>query len=292
MSKFTLTLVTIASLAKVAPAVLAKDAAADFETGRIAYLNGAKRLIALTEKVGAAEASSLLKKAGVAEHTVKNARQLVRVYEALVVAGHVSEEWFNDVLYMDAVAINAALAKVDAKKLAEAGVWKKSVKSASVECQLVAETGMTHAERLAFAERQEKKAKEAAAHVAPAAANAEVTITPSTESAESATPTVATAAPAAATPEATVSAPAVEEVAKPTPAPEAPVKLAEKPPVNPMTEFSRAADDLEALTVAVLAKMADEVTIGTIRERLVALNRAVEEAIKVKVKSGRKSVAA
>lgn len=282
MSKNTITLVAIASLANCSAATLAKDAAADFETGRIAYLNGAKRLIALTEKVGAAEAATLLKKAGVAEHTVKNARQLVRVYEALVVPGHVTEKWFDDVLYLDAVAINSALAKRSAKELAEAGVWKKSVRSAAVECEKIAETGLTQQERLA-AEEAAEKAKAAA----PAEQSAKVEIksgpsaTPQKQ--EESKPQEAAAPAQPSKQEAAAPESRVESItpAKPTP-----------PPVNPLTEFGKAVDDVETLVVAILAKSADEVTVGTIRERLVALNRAVQTAIEAKQKAAKKSAAA
>lgn len=278
MSK--LTLVTIASLITTKAADLAKDCAADFETGRIAYLNGAKRLIALTKLVGATKAAEMLRGRGVSDSTLKNARQLVRVYDALVATELVTEEWFNDVLFLDAVAINSALAKKSVKDLDY--VWRKSVKGAAVECQLIAETGMTHSERESFAERQQKKAD---------AAKATVGVGVTAEGADS---TPGTPAPLVELP-AAGEAPGKGEVvatgaAKGKDAGTA-ATVAAKPPVNPMAEFESAADTLEQLIAAVLAKSSDEVTADRIRVRLVAINRFTEETVKVKTK-GRKSVAA
>lgn len=264
-------IITVAEAKAMKSAELAKGFVVNCEVGRKAYLTAAVMLIALTAKVGSEKATAMVKKEGATDSTVKNARQLVRVYEALVVPKHVTEEWFAAVQFMDAVAINAALAKKTAHELAY--VWKKSVKSAYGELLEVADKGMTFAEREAYAERQNKKAAEAAKSVTlMEETTSDTPVTPSAEPVVAVTPAVV---------EPVKDAKSLDAIKAPS--------TTERPPASPMAEFEDKVGQLEKLAVGIIAKFGDDVTLGRIQELLVSLNRTVSTAIEAKTKKARKA---
>jgi hypothetical protein len=282
-------IITVTEAKSVSASENSKQFVLSNERGRIAYLEAAIRLIALTSQVGAEKAADMVRKDGSPESDIKNARQLVRVYETLVEKGHVTEAWFAEIRYMDAVAINRALAVKPAKELAY--VWKRSLKSAVVECEVIAETNMTQTERTEKELAEEKAKQQAEKAAAEAAKKAAETPAPA-PAPETTAPAVETPAPATApTESATTETPAATAPAAAlSVAPEA-SKTATPPPVSPMAEFETTAEKMEKLAVGIVGKFGDDVTIETIQKRLVGLNRAVSLAIEAKQKAKAKKSA-
>src|SRR5687767_5025620 len=90
----------------------------------------AKGIIALVTVSGSeAAARSAMKAAKVSDCTVKNALQLTWAYDDVVRPGHADEKWFDQLLYVHAVAVRAALRKVGIAKVCEAGLFAKSAKA-------------------------------------------------------------------------------------------------------------------------------------------------------------------
>lgn len=188
-----------APLAMATLATHTADALAEFvvfnaNMTKVTFLNVGKGLFTLEAKVGRDEAKKLLGK-GVTEHTLKNARQAVNVWESVVSPGHADEAWFDQLTFMDCVMINRAIAKLDpvpaiaVKAMVEEGLFKKRPAMAYGGFELIADTGQTKAQRDAAAEKAiaEQSAK-------PAAQSAATGTTPPAKPAEaSATPPAATA---------------------------------------------------------------------------------------------------
>lgn len=253
------------------------------EVGRKAYLDAAYRLIALTQQVGEEKATAMVRKLGATQSTIQNARYVVRVYEGLVVPGHVTQEWFAEVQYTEAYAIARALGKVTAAKMAACGSLKRSAKSAYGDFELMAETGLTRPEREAAAEVAETKKVAAAKKVVEAAAAK----TPEATAAPAAVVTPEATAPAVVAPvkgakSLTELAPTTAE--KPSPDPVV-IPVAAKPAASPMADLEDKIGQLEKLAVGIVSKLGDEVTCGRIQELLVHLNRAVATAIEAKTKA-------
>ncbi len=168
---------------------LLKQPAAELATGfiessdraRSFAVNAAKCLIALVDVVGGeAAARKIVTDAGASDSTVKNAMQLVWAYDEVVRPGHADEAWFDELLYAHAVAVRGAVRKVGAKKLADAGLFAKAAKCQLVEFELIAETGLMKAERIAKADKEvaDKQAAEAKAAKAKATEAAKTAATP------------------------------------------------------------------------------------------------------------------
>ncbi|EIQ01067.1 hypothetical protein OpiT1DRAFT_05634 [Opitutaceae bacterium TAV1] len=117
--------VAMDSIAKHEPAEIAAFVATAAAQAKVTFLNVAKGIVALEAKVGRDEAKAFYKKAGVTEHTLKNARQAVQVWEDVVTAKHADEAWFDQLTYMDCVVINRAIRAVTVKPLVEQGLFKK-----------------------------------------------------------------------------------------------------------------------------------------------------------------------
>lgn len=145
------TIKTVADLAKFASADLVAFAVASMEQGRIAYLHAAKAIIVLTDKVGEKKATAELLAAGVKLHTIKNARFMVRVYDAAVRGNHASEEWFNGVHFTRAREFLEAHDKVGIKKLLEQKNLFNGSDASWTEITLIAESGKVKSERVAAA---------------------------------------------------------------------------------------------------------------------------------------------
>jgi hypothetical protein len=276
--------------------------------GGVAYFNTSINFIALRTVEGTeVKATAALKKAGVADHTVKNAKRHVAVYDALVVPGHVPMGYFEDVTYMDAVEINRAIAKLAAvegtmpnpavKRLVAEGLFKKSAGVMRDEFSLIGDTGQLKGDRVkaiaakAAADKvvadkvaadkiaadkiaadkaaaDEALFEQAAAIVAAAKPTAPATVTPAVTPAVIATP-------------ATVAPTAVPTIAT-TPAAVPEVKAATvKPPVNLMAAFDGAAGVFEAEVMAVLAKVS-EIDAEKVHARVASILAAVEAAREAK----------
>lgn len=242
---------------------LLKQPAAELATGfvessdraRSFAVNAAKCLIALVDVLGSeAKAREAVTAAGASESTVKNAMQLVWAYDEVVRPGHADEAWFDSLLYAHAVAVRAAVRKVGAKKLADAGLFNKAAKCQLVEFELVAETGLLKAERIAKSDKEiaDKQAAEAKAKAAkPAAEDQSVEAkAPATKAAETAAATL------------TVS-PGGDQ--KPSPVP----------------QFDKLITTAEAFFAAVLPT-ADEVTVETLKARVASMMVKIDAAVAAK----------
>jgi hypothetical protein len=141
---------TVASLLKQSVADLLEFITVNAELQKSAAVKTAKGIIALVDVTGSESAArEALKKARVSDCTVKNAMQLVWAYDAVVRPGHADEKWFDELLYAHAVAVRQAIAKVGIVKVCEAKLFAKSAKANLIEFELLAETGLTRAERVA-----------------------------------------------------------------------------------------------------------------------------------------------
>jgi hypothetical protein len=152
---------TVASLEGFTPEEIVVFIVAQAAAAKAAYSRAANALVALIDKVGEAKAKSMLRKAGWKDTDLKNGMQLVRVYDAVVRPGFADQDWFNDVLFLNAVDLNRALTKVGVEDLVshklldgKAGSW--------VEISLVADTGMFKAERIEKADKQAEREAEKA----------------------------------------------------------------------------------------------------------------------------------
>lgn len=209
---------SVADLAKLTVTELVAFFAVSIAAGRVAYLNASHALIALVDQLGSeAKAVAALKAGGADMNDVKNALRHVAVYDAVVRPGHASLEWFDGVTYMDAVAINRAVARVGIKQLVEWESFDRPARNMRAEFELIADTGKNKVQRLKAAEKAAEKA----------AAEA-----PEVETAKKA----ATAKNAKA---------------------DATKESAGKPTVTPMAEFDATAEKLEHLATGILAKCDD-----------------------------------
>lgn len=141
-------------------------------TQQSAAVTVAKAIVALITVTGSEdEARRQMKRARISDCDVRNAMQLVWCYESIVRPGHATEQWFDGLLYTHAVEIRSAIRKVGVAKLVEWDMFSKSAKSQCLEFDLIGDTGLNKAERVAKAEAEEQArlAREAApaAPVAP-----------------------------------------------------------------------------------------------------------------------------
>lgn len=255
--------ITAAAAAAMKPAELVSAIVTNVTTIKKAYLSNAVLLVALDGKIGEKSANAALRKAGLSQSAIGNARVITRVYAAVVEPGHATWDWLAEVQFREALAINAAIDKVGVTKLAEWGLFSRSSEKNFGEFELVAETGLNRQERAAKAEKETaEKAAKAAKEAEEAKKTAEAATTAPTETAP--TENAPTETPAADT--------AKDAVAT------------AKPPPSPMVEFETTAERLEAIAVALIAK-GDEVTMGTINARLAALGKAVGAAVAAKAKA-------
>ena len=166
MSKIaTITVETVASLAARSTEELVSYVQQMLETGRAAYLNATKAIVALSEKMGESAAKTALKKAGVKDSTIKNAMQLVWVWNDAVKTGAASEDWFNSVNFMRAVAFRAAVAKLarsDASgvKALQERKLLTGTETSWREIESIAETGKTLAQQAEAESKAKSKAAE------------------------------------------------------------------------------------------------------------------------------------
>lgn len=203
----------------------------------------AKGIIALIACEGSeAKARATMKAAKVSDCTVKNAMQLVWAYDAVVRPGHATEAWFDQLLYVHAVEVRRAIAKVTVKKLHEWGMFNAPAKKNLIEFELIADTGLNRAER-------------------------EVAATAKAES-EIAAAVVAKAAPA---PEAVATTEAVVETTKPA--------KAVKAKKSAIEEFDALMSTAEKFISAVVAS-ADDLTIETMKNRIAALAVVMDQKTK------------
>ncbi|MDR1282405.1 MAG: hypothetical protein LBK99_16525 [Opitutaceae bacterium] len=221
---------------------------------RRAYVATAKAIIRLTKLLEGTKDTlfGVLGKAGVSVSNIKNGQQLARVWASLVVPGHMSEGQFNELLFLDAVAIN--------KIIREHGVAKlKPILGDLEEVSHFAEHGVTRAEK----QKAEEAKKAASAPVTPAtkatagnAAHGKVTASASVSSDKSAVKDNASSP-------------------EPTATPSAPVVTAM--PRDPLVEFGKLCDMLMKAGEE-LARTADETIITKAMERLASVGRALQEA--------------
>ncbi len=239
-----------------------------------AAVSGAKALIALIAVSGSeATARATLKKAGASDCTVKNAMQLVWAYDEVVRPGHATEEWFDALLYLHAVEVRRAIKKVGIAKLVATGLLTKPAKKNLVEIELLADTGLDRAERIAKDEADvlAKIAADKKTADAKAKADANVVIAATLAPAGTATtpPTEGTA---------TTPAPAGSPPATPTEV--ATLETAKKGEGKKSTlqQFDALISSAEKFVGAVFPG-ADDVTVETMTNRVAALLVIVGAAV-------------
>ena len=230
---------------------------------RVAYICAAKAFIALVALVQSDKsAKTRLLKAGAKESDIRNGRQLALVYAEFVETGHITEEQFNELRYLDAVNL---------RRVARELGMETAVSHANNldEIAHLAETGMTTAQAAAKADRVAK-----AAVVAPVSAPATAPATTTATEPTPATVTVETAPVVAVTAPAT--APGANIVAGPG-ATETTTAKARKSDKG--AEVKRLADALEAAAMeALTSPETTAASIAAIVERVTALARTVVEA--------------
>ena len=262
---------TLASLAGHSTADLVSFIKLEAASAASAATNCAKGIITLVDQLGSeAEARATMKKAKLADCTVKNAMQLVWVYDDVVRKGFASETWFDAVLYHHAVQIRRAVAKVGVDKLHENGLFEASAKKNLIEFELIGDTGLTKAERIAKAEADAEEAAEQerlnqenvdglppAAEPAPVPSNV-IPMTPPPP------------------PPAIVEESAAKPAESPAPAPaRTPVPRNQK---TPLQEFDELANTLERFALGLVGQRDSEV-VEAVRLRLAGLATKVNAEI-------------
>lgn len=243
--------------------VLAEDFVENTKEAQSQAVKAAKKLIGMIELRGEAESRAYLKKTHkVSDCTVKNAMQLVWAYDAVVAPGHADEAWFDQLLYAHAVEVRRAIAKVGIAKVVEAGLFKKSAKANMIEFELLADTGLNRAERIAADEAKveadlvaAKKAKDAA---------------PPAETAKPAAKAKAEADPAPG---------AVESLETPKPG---------KGQKSVLEQFDALVTGAEKFIEAVVPG-ADDLTVETLKNRVTALMVKVNAAVEARAVAAKKA---
>jgi hypothetical protein len=231
---------------------------------RVAYLESAKALIALVAALGIEAAKTRLLKAGAKESDIRNGRQLSLVWEEYVEPGHLSEDQFNELRYLDAVALRA-VARTRGTEFAIANLADLE------EIAHVAEHGMTRAESATKADREAKAAAKKAA-----ATPTVVAVASSAAPSADATPTAPTATATEGLPSNVVpmQGPAASGAKTEATAPAKP-----KSKGVPMAEFAKLADTLEATALGIVSHPnATPAELAVLVERVVNLARTVSEA--------------
>jgi hypothetical protein len=239
---------------------------------RVAYLESAKALIALVAALGIEAAKTRLLKAGAKESDIRNGRQLSLVWEEYVEPGHLSEDQFNELRYLDAVALRA-VARTRGTEFAIANLADLE------EIAHVAEHGMTRAESATKADREAKAAAK------KAAATPTVVAVASTAEATPTAPTATEGTPSNVVP---MQGPAATGAAQT----EATAPAKPKSKGVPMAEFAKLADTLEATALGIVSHpSATPAELAVLVERVVNLARTVSEAA-AQVQAPRVAVAA